>query len=381
MTSTVPTEPLRLRGDAFERGVQQARLCPQQVGAVRAAVDGRLAGLGLALHAREAQDFLAAQWRFCALHDLAGLAETQGIAAGFGLAPETLFAYLHANVLADMAAVAAPEHDGCTAWAATRTCGNGAWVVKNRDYGGEHGALQRVFLHADPAWGARSMACVGSLGSPGAFSSGINSDGLAVVDTQVDTGDHGVGWLRYFLMTHLLRSCDGVASALEQIRVLPHAGGGCLVLGDASGAVAAVELGHRVQLRDAPNLPWTVRTNHFTDDALSPCGLSRKGNAAVQDSMDRHARVSMALRRKHEHLELTDIQALMSTHDSAELAGCCRHGQGSGTLEPDSGDARQGGSRTLSCVIYQTRIPTLLMSHGAPCCGPWHTYVLRDAGQ
>ena len=340
-TATNVYQPLVLRGDAFDRGSQQASLCPQHVSAVRAAVDGRLAGLGAALHTPTAVDFLAAQWRFCSDHDPAGLAETRGIASGFGVVPESLFAYLHANVLADMAACTPQEQDGCTAWAAKFPHEDGAWVVKNRDYGGEHGALQRVFLHSDPAWGGRTMACVGSLGSPGAFSSGINSDGLAVVDTQIDTRDHGTGWLRYFLMTHLLRYCDTVASALEQITVLPHAGGGSLVLGDASGAVAAVELGHRAQLRDTPAEHWTVRTNHFTDDDLSPEGLPRKGDAALQDSQDRHTRVSLALRKQQGQMTLQDIQALMASHDSGGLSGPCRHAQGS-------------GSRTLSCVIYQT---------------------------
>lgn len=358
-------QPLVLRGDAFARGLQQATLSPQHTIAVRAAVDGRLAGLGAALHTTAAVEFLAAQWHFCGDHDAQGMAETKGIADGFGLAPETLFAYLHANVLADMASYTPTERDGCTAWAAKRPHDNGAWVVKNRDYGGDHGALQRVFFHSDPAWGERTMACVGSLGSPGAFSSGINSDGLAVVDTQIDTRDHGVGWLRYFLMSHLLRHCDSVASALEQIMALPHAGGGSLVLGDASGAIAAVELGHRAQLRDTPDKHWTVRTNHFTDDDLSPQSLSRKGDDALQDSLGRYTRVSTALLKQQGQMGLSDIQALMGGHDSAGLSGPCRHEHGS-------------GSRTLSCVVYQTIIPSLVMTHGAPCVGPWHTYALSD---
>ena len=105
--------------------------------------------------------------------------------------------------------------------------------MKNRDYRGEHGALQQVFRHRDPERGARVLLCVGSLGSPGAFSSGINSDGLAVADTQIGTRDHGIGWLRYFLMTALLRECGCVADALAFIAAVPHAGGGSLVLGDA----------------------------------------------------------------------------------------------------------------------------------------------------
>jgi len=361
--------PLVLRGTAYTRGEQQAHLCPQQVPAVRLAVESRLAGLGPALRSRPVADFLTAQWEFSRIHDAPGLAETQGLAAGFGLAPETLFAYLHANVIADMAAGAAtapPAGEGCTSWAAQRKDTHGAWVVKNRDYRGEHGALQRVFFHADPAWGPRTVMCVGSLGSPGAFSSGINSDGLAVVDTQIDTRDHGVGWLRYFLMSYLLRSCGSVADALGRIASMPHAGGGSLVLGDASGAVVAVELGHLHKAMEAPGAAWTVRTNHFADASMAPLCLSRADAASLRCSRDRHDRVSATLRRQSGANDLAAIQSLMAGHDQNGTAGPCRHADGD-------------GSRTLSTVIYQTRIQSLVMSDGAPCLGRWHTYAVSDA--
>jgi isopenicillin-N N-acyltransferase like protein len=362
-------EPLILRGDAFGRGEQQAIQCPDQVRAVRQAVDSRLAALGSALATPFVAEFLARQWRFCQDHDPMGLHETQGIAKGFGLDPETLFSYLHGNIVADMAAAALadpPPGEGCTSWAAARSDGQGAWLVKNRDYRGEHGALQRVFLHADPAWGPRMLMCVGSLGSPGAFSSGINSDGLAVVDTQIDTGDHGVGWLRYFLMTALLRNCVTVTDALATIARVPHAGGGSLVLADRSGALAAVELGHQKQALETVGARWTVRTNHFTGPA-SPARLEgRKDPAASQCSQDRLMRVRAALQASDGVMNLAGIQALMAGHDDGDLGGPCRHADGD-------------GSKTLSTVIYQTRISSLVMSHGAPCQGWWRSYAFSDA--
>lgn len=369
MTIAATPPPLILRGDGFARGEQQALSCQQQVPAVRLAVDKRLAALGPSLHSPAVSQLLAAQWQFAEHNDTAGLAETQGIAAGFGLSAETLFAYLHANIITDMAAglpANPPGKEGCTSWAAGRRPANGAWVVKNRDYRGEHGALQRVMFHADPQWGRRSMLCLGSLGSPGAFSSGINSDGLAVVDTQIDTCDHGVGWLRYFLMSHLLRSCGSVAQALARIAAVPHAGGGSLVLGDASGAVASVELGHAAQAIESPGADWTARTNHFTQSGTMSGSMSRGGDAALRCSQDRLARVETALRQHNGDIDLATIQTLMAGHDHAGKSGPCRH--------PD-GD----GSRTLSSAIYQTRIPSLVMSDGAPCLGRWHTYAVSDA--
>ncbi|MBL6431104.1 MAG: hypothetical protein HPM95_07335 [Alphaproteobacteria bacterium] len=55
--------------------------------------------------------------------------------------------------------------------------------------------------HSGPDIATGSMLCVGSLGSPGAYSSGMNARGLMLADTQIGARTHRVGWLRYFLMT------------------------------------------------------------------------------------------------------------------------------------------------------------------------------------
>ena len=111
------------------------------------------------------------------------------------------------------------------------------------------------------------MICVGSFGSPGAYSSGINAKGLALADTQVAVATHRVGWLRYFLMTRLLATCSTVAEACVFLKSTPHAGGGTLILADTSGETAAVELGAaRAVIRGGP-VVW--RTNHFVTPELA----------------------------------------------------------------------------------------------------------------
>src|SRR3546814_11080289 len=96
------------------------------------------------------------------------------------------------------------------------------------------------------------MLCVGSLGAPGAYSSGMNSDGLALADTAVATTDHGVGWLRYFLLTRLLARHATVAAPLSALRGLAPAGGGSLVLAHAGGAPPAVAPGPRQGCTEPP---------------------------------------------------------------------------------------------------------------------------------
>jgi predicted choloylglycine hydrolase len=311
--------------------------------------------------------YLHAQRGFLQTQDRAGFDESCGIAQGYGLVHDDLLVYLHANIVADLDASldppGPPETDGCTAWA--YAAGAAALVVKNRDYRGEHGALQQVFLHRDPAWQTRSLLCVGSLGSPGAFSSGMNSDGLAVADTQIGTRDHGVGWLRYFLMTALLRECRDVAQALAFIRAVPHAGGGALVLGDRHGQVAAVALGHHTPPHVTQSTQWVAQTNHCTDGALARHEQLPQGDP-TDCTFTRLQQVQAALSQAGARMELAQARSLMSSHRAH--GGICRHAQGE-------------SARTLSCAVYDTRDASLHMSHGNPCDAPWKSYTLAAAGK
>lgn len=352
-----------LRGSALERGRQHSARRPALVLRVRAAVHGRLEGLGAALARPEAAAFLHAQKAFLQAHDRAGFDESLGIAEGYGIAHDDLLAYLHGNVLSDMAAAATPPTDGCTAWAHANA-GGGALLVKNRDYRGEHGALQQVFRHSDPDWGARVLLCVGSLGSPGAFSSGINSDGLAVADTQIGTRDHGIGWLRYFLMTALLRECSSVADALAFIAAVPHAGGGTLVLSDAAGALAAVELGHRQPPHIERPDQWVARTNHPLESRLAADALPAADELA-DSSAARLEQVCGVLAGAAGRMNLAEAMVLMASH--RDVGSICRH-------------ARGGSSRTLSCAMYDTATRSLRISHGNPCEAEWSQYDLGARG-
>jgi predicted choloylglycine hydrolase len=286
--------------------------------------------------------FLDAQREATARLAPEAIAEIAGIAEGFGVAPAEVFEFLHLGSLADLAALPA-DIDGCSAFCA------GGIVAKNRDFRPEHKALQRVFLHRDPAWGGRAVLCLGSLGAPGAWSSGMNSDGFALADTQIATADHGPGILRYFLMTRLLARCASVGQALADIAALPHAGGGSLVLGDATGAAAWVELRHsRV---DVARGEWVAHTNHYTaaPDELPP----------VTHSIGRLAVLRVALAAD----PARDPRALLATHAPEAV---CRHA-------PDP-------SPTLAGAVWNCRDRSALVADGPPCSAGWVRFVADEAG-
>ena len=345
-------QPLVLCGDAFARGLAQAGLASESAEPVRTAVALRLAEVRGALAGPPVRDFLAAQRAFTAATAPEAWDETAGIARGFGIPADDLFAYLHLGVIADIAR-GDTGRDGCTAWA-IRHPEHGTVLGKNRDFRGEHVGLQRLFRHHDPAWSGREVLCVGSLGSPGAYSSGINSDGLAIADTAVATRDHGPGWLRYFLMTRLLATCATVATALDAIRRAPQAGGGTLVLADPSGALAAVELGHRrTGIEIAAES--VARTNHFTGSDLADANFAAT-DTGMADSRARLATIRAAL--AFGFASTREAAAAMAGHGGPVGAALCRHPEGE-------------GSRTISAAIFTTHERTLHFADGQPCVAAW----------
>jgi hypothetical protein len=334
-----------LDGDAVTRGRSQAACCPEAVGAVRAMVVSRLAGTVdlVASHA----GFLRRQWDETARLDPAGLAEMRGVAEGFAIPERVLLAFLFAGQLAGAGG------DECSAWAF------GSLVGKNRDLRAPVLAVQRVFLHCDPAWHGRRVLCVGSLGAPGAYSSGMNSDGLALADTQVVTRDQGPGLLRYFLMGKLLAECGDVGEALELSRRIPHAGGGNLILADAGGAMASVEIGHRALAIKRSTAGWVARTNHFLAPALRNTLVAPGGDS----SAGRLATLTGWLAGLDGPPDEATAASIMSSHDTPDGTGLCRHGEA-------------GGSATVSCHLYDCAARTLTFAYGNPCAGNWFRTAL-----
>ena len=112
-------EPLDLIGDAYARGRAQAALCPDLVEHVRHAIAHRLEQTAAALAREEVRQFIDAQRQTTEMFDREILEEIRGIADGFGIAPATLFDYLHCSSAMDIADLQEHRPDGCTSIAMT----------------------------------------------------------------------------------------------------------------------------------------------------------------------------------------------------------------------------------------------------------------------
>lgn len=343
-----------LEGDARQRGRGQAQAAPDAIGAVRASVADRLKANRDLMAEPRYRDYVDRTADFLVQQDPDGDAELSGIAEGFGIDRGDLFAFLHMAVVREIS-----QSEGCSAFAYADPR-HGAVVGKNRDLSGSRQLpLQRVFHQADPAWGGRRCLFVGSLGAPGAYSSGINSDGLALADTQIATRDHGVGLLRYSVMTRLLARCASVAEALAEVDRVVHAGGGSIVIADRSGAVAAVELGHSHHAIEHKAAGSVAHTNHFVDPSMAASNLgSDKGGP--DSSSDRLSRLRTWLAGTAVPA-LASARAELASHDEPGRNGLCRHG---GDTAPS----------TVSGALFTTAVPTLYFCHGSPCTAEWREY-------
>jgi len=346
---------LSFAGTAHERGRAQAQA--GQAEAVRAATLGRVeTARADGLIDADALDYLAAQRAFHASIDPEGLAEVDGIAAGFGFDPDDLFAHLHLGTLRDIRGGARLE-DGCSAWA-VGSGPDGPLVVKNRDFSGTHLGIQTLTRHAGPDVVAGGMLCLGSLGSPGAYSSGVNARGLALADTQVAVRHHRVGWLRYLLMTRILARCATVAEALALIGSQPHAGGGTLVLADASGDAVAVELGAAGP--DVTRGPLVWRTNHYVSATLADDTLLPEEDRIAGTSISRFAHLVATLPGRD--WGRADAQVLMAHHPQ-DGAPICQHGQADTSI-------------TIASAVYACRDANVMLCPQNPCSGLWSRHSL-----
>ncbi|MBI4182903.1 MAG: hypothetical protein HY521_02760 [Proteobacteria bacterium] len=341
-----------LVGSPYDRGRQQGECPPHARLRTRGWIDGRLRRAGRAWRSRTGQEFLAAQWDHAAALHPHAIAETRGIADGFHLAAETVFASMHAAAMQEISG-SRPD-DGCTAIAAATR--DAVLLAKNRDVPIKTLPLQRVFRLSDPAWSCGPILGVSSLGSSPCASSGINASGFALADTQVATADHGTGLLRYFLMETLLSRCRTVDQGLTMISRTAHLGGGTLVMADAHGSVAAVELGHRCLGKERKSRAWVARTNHFVTPQLRSANRESRESEGGRNSRQRLTLVRRCLPRILDGFDPRGLAALLAGHGSPGPA-LCRHGEPS-------------GSSTISLAIYNPVERYLLFSDGPPCSAP-----------
>jgi isopenicillin-N N-acyltransferase-like protein len=322
-----------LHGTPFERGRQHGlRFCSEIASAI-AGARARYGHVAYEAARREASAALPAIEERAP--DVA--AELKGIARGAALDPVDVL------LRSGFEFFGLPAGSGCSAVAVATP--QGALVAQNWDAPLSFSPELVLFLHFGPdGFEEAIIAAYGGLGWVG-----CNRHGLAFVnnDLMLSSTTHGVPSQ---VVRRLILEERTVAAALEQLRVLPHMAGRSYVLGDASGAVAGVEVAAGVGTRVNQGKSPVLHANH----ALDPDIAREESESVLQATYPSSRHRYDVLRRKLP--PNSDAAAIMSL--LADVEGY-----------PDSISKATSPSEptaTIFSVVFECSARSLLLCAGAP---------------
>lgn len=350
---------LTVQGDPYSMGWQHGCLVRSMRPVIARAIDRRLGQLE-SLDGGRVQALYRETLQLLEEKDPALLGMVRGQAEALEIEFDRLLRYDLAGLLED--GVKNHPVEGCTTWAAAgkATADGNPLLVKNRDSSLALLPLQ-IVTHAAPRNGYRYVS-VGTAGSAGVYSAGMNQAGLAVADTYVNSTDLGPGLPDYSLMMHILENYDTVSPALDYLRSVPHLGRNNLILADAQGSLAVFEIGHwRQGVRETRD-GFLVNTNHFVTPELFDCFVEESDPLKIGNSQSRYQKVTDTLDGAFGQIDVSLAQNLMATHGDQVTRICCH--------PLDDSD-----SATVSTVIFLPARRSMLFVHGMPCLG---SYVLEE---
>lgn len=336
MSAAIPV--VVLHGTAFERGRQHGARFRAEIVAALAANQAKHGAT--AYEAARAQ--AAATLPAIAQRAPAVAAELDGIAAGAESDPVEVL------LRSGFELFGVPAVAGCSAIAAATP--SGALVAQNWDAPASFAPELVLFLHFGPD--GFEQAIVASYGA--LCWVGCNRHGLAFVNNDLMLATTVAG-LPSQVVRRLILQERSVAAALDSLQALPHMAGRSYLLGDASGAVAGVEvaarIGARVNQRGSP----VLHTNH----ALDPDIAADESEAELQATYPSSRHRLDILRRK-----------LPTQPDAAAIAALLADEEG----YPDSiSKASSTGepSATLFSVMFECGARALQLCTGAPAHHPY----------
>ena len=276
---------------------------------------------------------------------LAAEQRLQGIAQGAGVAYRRLaFCNAVEAVLSDLEPITfVPTEAGCTAIAVTQSATeSGAPIVAhNFDY---LPAIQPYYFirRSEPDGLLRSVE-LGVTVAPGAVT-GINEAGLAIAcNYAFATDKNRPAPTITMAIAEALSRCKSVDETVEFFSQTPRVGGGLLMLGDADGTIASLEVSNRrLKRRDPePEQDYLGHTNRYCSPFMCSIELhphATHGDRAPEVLRGRRVHKSSELRDadlerllgSSERLDSDGVQRIMSDHGPTGEASAdtiCMHGE------------------------------------------------------
>ena len=302
----------------------------------------------------------------------------RGIAEGAGLPFSRMFVGPLVELVLNRASYRRPPAGACTAVAMSgaRTRTGEALIAKTFDYPPASGALHLTRLSRPRAVGRAASLEVTKAPLSGSHD-GINQHGLAVTYNYGHfRGRAGARVSISVLIQEVLETCRTVDQAIARLRAHARSGGALIMLADADGTIASVELGpDTLAVRRGDLL---VHANHASTaelaardvpkDAVFPRWMmpaALRGKRVQQSSERRHQRAEELCRGLGPGAADEDrLAEILADHGPAAGAD-----QGSGGGDDDT-ICRHGPYYATTCaVVLRPRSRSMRLRVGWPCGG------------
>jgi hypothetical protein len=198
---------------------------------------------------------------------------------------------------------------------------------------------------------------------------GINEAGLCITyDYAMTTDSRAPNPPISFAIEEALSTCHNVEEAISRIRSVPRCGGGILMLADAEGDMASIELSSTRSnvRRPAADRDMLSHTNQFSTMRMKEVEVPEgavygqqtpqalRGRRVLQSAESRDRRLS-AIFNQPERLSMDEIAQRMADHGDNGQPDCdtvCMHGE---------------HWRTTACIQLLPVQRTMRIAYGAAC--------------
>jgi isopenicillin-N N-acyltransferase-like protein len=292
-------------------------------------------------------------------YDPIGYEEFLGIARGSGISPEELYVTQGLTDLRDVLALSdSTDAEGCSSFiiGGSRSAGGNLLIGQSWDLLFDNLPYVRL-VHRIPSDGSPSTWSLTLTGCLTLI--GLNSEGIAVGNTNLRTGDVRPG-VQYLSVLHRAIRSHTFEEAVCAVRNAPRSAAHYYYVADANGQSVGLECSAtRCESLYTQN-DLLVHCNH----ALTAPIAELEVTASESSTCCRQQRLSFLLESHKGGIGVQDIKAMLSDHAGGENA-LCRHGENASDVT------------TNACVIMSPQTREIHACRGPAHCGQWHTAKVR----
>ncbi|MDP7131981.1 MAG: C45 family autoproteolytic acyltransferase/hydrolase [Planctomycetota bacterium] len=287
--------------------------------------------------------------------DAAGYEEMRGVAEGSGLSMEEVFALNGLTDLKDVLSYGQVD-EGCSSFmvAGDRSDSGKLLLGQNWDLYTSNKPFV-CLVHRKPSdapetWCLTTTGCLSLIG--------VNSEGIAVGNTNLRTSDSRIG-VQYLSVLHKALSCSSFETAVETVAASPRSGAHYYYVAGPQGTAVGIECSaqqhHRFEIREGT----FVHCNHFLEPELARLQTEEPSESTCA----RQLRLTELLNEKQK-ISVDSLKDSLSDHANGENAICRHHGA----------DAVS----TNACVILSPETREIHACRGQPHVGKWEVRMVGE---